>query len=237
MSMKVKIITLVLLTLTFFSFSQNATNVTLFSNALNTNIETYNLAVAQVDYKFNPKESESIFNEFVENEIINTHFDNFKAKNLNGALINFNNYFKKPLVLTTYATWFIIEKGSVSELNQLAKQHHKTVDFAVVFWEHKNDARKKAKHFNRHIKVLYINERENTFTNEIVNMKYPLGQSLIYYINKDKQIIDLRKNHYFVREINNTYKEAFVENDNQFSKGLNVLLMKENQQKHTIVSE
>lgn len=237
MSMKVKIITLTLLILTYFSHSQNAPETKLFSEVLNTNIETYNLAVTKVDYKFNPKESESIFNEFVNNNIANAYFDNFKAKNLNGALININTNFKKPLILTTYATWFIIEEGSVAELNQLAKKHRKAVDFAVVFWENKNNVRKKAKHFNRHVKVLYIDERENTFANEITNMKYPLGQSLIYYINKDNQIIDLRKNHYFVPEINSTYDKAFVENRNQFTKGLSLLMMNEKDERNNIVSD
>lgn len=234
--MKVKTITLTLLVLTFFGHSQNSTEV-LFSETLNTNIETYNLAVAKVDYKYNPKASESIFNDFVNNNITNAYFDNFKAKNLNGALINLNTHFKKPLILTTYATWFIIEDESVAELNALAKTHRKTIDFAVVFWENEHQTRAKAKYFNRHVKVLYIDERENTFSNEINTMKYPLGQSLIYYINKDNQIIDLRKNHYFVPEINSTYNKALVHNSSQFSKGLNLLLMNNDKHENSIVLE
>jgi hypothetical protein len=108
--MKVKIITLTLLILTIYSYSQDAPETKLFSEALNTNIETYNLAANKVDYKFEPKKSELVFNDFVKNNITNTYFDNFTAKKLNGALINLNLYFKKPLILTTYATWFIIEK-------------------------------------------------------------------------------------------------------------------------------
>jgi hypothetical protein len=235
--MKVKIITLTLLILTIVCFSQNTSDVQSFSEALNINIETYNLAVNKVDYKFNPKESESIFNHFVNSSIANTYFDNFKAKNLNGALINFNESFKKPLVLTTYATWYIIEKESILELNQLAKKHHKSVDFAVVFWENEKNTRKKAKLFNRHIDVLYIDERENIFSNEIRHMKYPLGQSLIYYIDTEHQIIDLRKNHYFSTETNNTYNKAFVENRNQFTKGLSILLMNDNNKKSNVVLE
>lgn len=235
--MKVKIITLTLLILTFFGYSQQTSEAILFSEALNSNIETYNLSVAKIDYKYHPKKSEAIFNDFVNDNITNVYFDNFQAKNLNGALINFNSYFNKPLILTTYATWFIIEEGSVSELNRLAKKHHKTVDFAVVFWENERSVRKKKKHFNRHIKVLYIDERENTFTNEITHMKYPLGQSLIYYINKNNQIIDLRKNHFFVPDIKNTYNKTYVENKNQFTKGLSLLLIQEEATKNRVVSE
>lgn len=234
--MKVKTITLALLAFIAFGFSQNTFEKRQFSDVIKTNIETYNLAVSQVDYKHNPKESEAIFNDFVNNTITNTYFDNFKAKNLNGALINFNDYFNKPLILTTYATWFIIEDDSVAELNQLAKKHHKVIDFAVLFWENEKIARKKAKQFNRHIKVFYIDERENTFSNEVSNMKYPLGQSLIYYINNEHQVVDLKKNYYYVQDIDKTYNTKFIKNRHQFTKGLSILLSKENDQKNNIVS-
>ncbi|MGB0896821.1 MAG: hypothetical protein ACPGU9_06580 [Flavobacteriaceae bacterium] len=234
--MKVKIITLTLLTLTFLGHSQSSSDIS-FSSALNTNVATYNLAIAKTNYKYNPKANELIFNDFVNRNIINTHFGNFKAKNLNGALIQLNNYFKKPLVLTTYASWFIIEKESVAELNELAKKHRKSVNFAVVFWENEHQARAKSKFFNRHVKVLYINERENLFSNEINVLKYPLGQSLIYYINNNNQIIDLRKNHYFVPEVKHTYNKAFVETSNQFTKGLSLLLLQNEEKDNHLASE
>lgn len=235
--MKVKTITLALLVFIKFGVSQNTTEPRQFSDVLKVNIETYNLALSQVDFKHAPKESETIFNDFVNNTITNTYFDNFKAKNLNGALINFNDYFNKPLILTTYATWYIIEDHSIAELNYLAKKYHKSIDFAIVFWESEKKARKKSKLFNRHIKVLYIDERENTFSNEVNNMKYPLGQSLIYYISNEHQIVDLKRNHYYVPEINKTYNTKFVKNRNQFTKGLSLLLFKEDHINNTIVSD
>lgn len=235
--MKVRIITLILLTLTSISYSQNTSDEILFSDAINTNIRTYNLAINKVNYKVQPQQCSTIFNDFISNNIVSTRFDNFKATKLNGKLVKFNEYFKKPLILTTYASWFLIEEGSVFELNQLAEQHHKLIDFAVVFWGKKSSARKKAKLFNKHVKVLYINERENTFSNEVRHLKYPLGHSLIYYINKDNIIVDLRKNHYFSPEIDNTYNQALVDNNNQLTKGLSLLLLKQDSNTTTIVSK
>jgi hypothetical protein len=107
----------------------------------------------------------------------------------------------------------------------------------LFFWEHQNITRKKARYFNRHIKVLYIDERENTFSNEVINLKHPLGQSLIYYISKDNQIIDLRKNHYFVPEINSSYKNVLVRNSNLFTKGLSLLLINNSHHKNYVVSK
>lgn len=235
--MKVKTITLTFLVFIKLGFSQNTTEVRQFSEALKLNIETYNLAVSQIDFKHNPKESEAIFNDFVNNTITNTYFDNFKAKNLNGALISINDYFKKPLILTSYATWFIVEDHSVAELNQLAKTHHRLIDFAVVFWETVKTTRKKAKLFNRHIKILYIDERENTFSNEIYHMKYPLGQSLIYYIDNENLIVDLKKNNYYVPDSNETYNTKFVKNRNQFTKGVSLLLIDKDFSKNNVALE
>jgi len=213
--MKVIIITLALLAINTLGYSQNSINELLLSEAIHKNFETYKLAISQVNFKNEPHKSEQIFSEFVGEQLANTYFDNFKAKNLNDALIRLNDYFKKPMVIITYASWDIIEDKSTLEVNRLAKEHHDNIDFVVLFWENRNIVRQKAKHFNKKVNVLYIDERENIFSHEIKNMKHSLGQSLIYYLNKDNKLVDIQKNDYFISNNIELQNSSYVFESNQ----------------------
>ena len=60
----------------------------------------------------NYNEGENIFTDFVNTKLTNTKFTNFKAKKLNGSIINIDQYFSKPLVLITYSSWCIRKSKS-----------------------------------------------------------------------------------------------------------------------------
>ena len=191
--MKVIIITLTLLLTNLLTYSQNSLKDSLFSEAIHANIKTYKLAANNAYLNHNLSGGKTLFDEFVKNNLVNTYLDNFKAKNTNGALININEYFEKPIILVTYASWCITQEQEINSLNSLAKTYHNEIDFVVVYWDNKNTTRKKAKIYNRHINVLYIDERENIFSSEIKNMKHALGLSLVYYINSVNKILDIKK--------------------------------------------
>lgn len=235
--MKVITITLTFLLTNLLSYSQTSLKDSLFSEAIHANIETYKLAVNNVYLNYNLNGGDTLFNQFVESNLVNTYLDNFKAKNTNGALVSINKYFKRPVILVTYASWCIRNKQEIAYLNKLAKTYRHKIDFVVIYWDNKNTARKKAKIHNRHINVLYIDERENIFSSEIKNMKHALGLSLIYYINSGNQIIAIKKNHNSVFKIKNAPNTGYAQNNSEFINGLNYLLIHDSNTNSSIVLE
>ena len=233
--MVVKIITLTLLLTNLLCYSQTSLKDSLFSEAIHAHINTYKLAANNAYLNHNNNTGEALFNQFVNQNLVNTYLDNFKAKNTNGALISINNYFKKPVILVTYASWCIRNDFEIASLNKLAKTHKKDIDFVVVFWDNKNTTRKKSKAFNKHINVLYIDERENLFSSEIKNMKHALGLSLVYYIDRNNKVIGIKKNDRSVFKINNSLNSGYVKNTNEFINGLNSLLISDNNSREQIV--
>lgn len=223
--MKVMTITLTILLINLLSYSQNSLKDSLFSQALHANIKTYKLAANNAYLNHKDTTGEVLFKQFVENNLINTYLDNFKAKNKNGALVTINNYFKKPVILITYASWCVREKQEIASLNDFAKLHKNKIDFVVVFWDNKNTTRKIAKVFNKSIHVLYIDERENLFSSEIKNMKHALGLSLVYYISREDRIVSIKKNDKSIFNTTNKHNTALVQNNNEFINGLNTLLI------------
>jgi len=233
--MKVIIITLTLLLTNLLSYSQASLKDSLFSEALHANIKTYKLAVNNAYLNYNLNRGELLFNQFVESNLINTYLDNFKAKNTHGAIISINKYFKRPVILVTYASWCIRDEKEIAYLNKLAKAYYNEIDFVVVYWDNKNTARKKAKIHNKHINVLYIDERENIFSCEIKNMKHALGLSLIYYINSEDKIIAIKKNDDSIFRTKNSFKADYVQNNSDFINGLFFLLINESNTNELIV--
>jgi len=215
------------LTLTYFpSFSQRNLKDSLFSELIYTNIKSYskqaNLAYELKDFK----KGKQLFKSFVQEKLANSYLDNFKAKNMNGAIISINEYFEKPVILMTYASWCVVEEGEIPALNELAKKYHDKIDFVVLFWDNRNNARKQAKQFNNKITVLYIDERENMFNSEVKNLKHALGFPLAYYIDSENRIIDIKKKTPDLMKNDDSYFESYVQNYNEFVDGLNTLLIK-----------
>jgi thiol-disulfide isomerase/thioredoxin len=233
--MVVKIITLTLLLTNLLNYSQTSLKDSLFSEEIHAHINTYKLAVNSAYSNNNTKDA--LFNQFVDQNLVNTYLDNFKAKNANGALISINTYFKKPVILITYASWCIRTDFEIATLNKLAKAHKKDIDFVVVYWDNKNTTRKKSKAFNKHVNVLYIDERENLFSSEIKNMKHALGLTLVYYIDRNDKIIGIKKNDNSVFKTNNSLNSEYVKNNNKFINGLNTLLINDNNSREQIVSD
>jgi len=223
--MKVVTITLTVLLINFISYSQSSLKDSLFSQALYANIKTYKLAADNAYLNHKDDTGEVLFEQFVERNLVNTYLDNFKAKNKNGALLTINNYFKKPVILITYASWCIREEQEIDLLNDFANLHKDKIDFVIVFWDNKNTARKKAKIFNKNIHVLYIDERENIFSSEIKNMKHALGLSLVYYISRENRIVSIKKNDKSIFNTKHKYNTTFTQNENEFINGLNTLLI------------
>lgn len=223
--MKILIYIVVVFALSIQSFSQNSVKDSLFSESIYANIKSYELAAKEAYLNHDYKKGKILFNDFVSKNLVNKHLDNFKAKNLNGALISINSYFKKPVILITYSSWCIQEDGEIPALNALAKKYHDKIDFVVVFWDNRNTARKQAKQFNNKVNVLYIDERENKFSSEVKNLKHALGFPLAFYIDSEDRVMDIKKKTPELLRPKQSYIDAYAQNYNEFVDGLSTLLI------------
>lgn len=203
----------------FPSVGQNIPGEKIFTSEMQIHFKSYVKKANHAYQVRNYTEGEELFTEFVSTKLTNTKFSNFKAKKLNGSMINIDQYFSKPIVLITYSSWCIRNEKETEAINDLAKMFHDKIDFVILFWDQQNMARKCAKAFNQYINVLYINERENIFSKEVKNIKYALGFPLTIYLNQDNIIMDIRK-------IAPKYQVSYRTDTNEkFENGLNALLL------------
>ena len=176
--------------LSCFSYSQDT--IPTFSEALKNNTMKYvsktNLAFAQNK----SKEGELLFNSLVNNQLIGTRLDYLTIKNLSSKKIDLKKI-NKPILLITYATWCVINKGDIPALNKLSKDNPDNLQIVVVFWGEKKDAKKISKEFNKNIIIGHANFDKDEDYSLVYLLKNVLGPSTYYHIDANKKIVDINR--------------------------------------------
>ena len=165
---------------------------TFFSEALFMHLPEYNQK-ADLAYRYkNYEKGEELFKNLVQKNLQGTYMDNFKFHQLNKKEVNLYD-FKKPVFLITYASWCLPSKGEIPALNQLADQYKNKVDFVVLYWDTRDQAKEMAKDFNEHISVVYVDETKNRGAYVVKQLKHSLGLPTCFLMSGDKQIMNIRR--------------------------------------------
>ncbi|MFO7745407.1 MAG: thioredoxin [Psychroflexus sp.] len=182
----------------FFSFpvfSQNIKEIDsiLFSEMLAIHHEDFQRKSSLNFHLGNHEASEEYFNSLVDNKLKGTFLDNFKVSGINEK-INHIHEIEKPFYLMSYSSWCVPSNGELEALELLIDKHSGWMDFVLILWDKKVDAKKFAKQFHPKTKVLYVNELSNTETKTIKMLKHKLGMPISLTICSDKIILNIRKN-------------------------------------------
>ncbi len=164
----------------------------LFSEAIRLNIRKYTRE-SQRAYAYRDFErAEFLFDSLVNNVVINSYLDNFTVRKLSRRKIELYS-FKKPIFLVTYSSWCVPAEGEIPALNALARKYRKEIDFVVLFWDTRKNARKSARKYSGKINIIYVNETDNTNNYIVQRMKHSLGLPTTFLIDKDKRIKSVQR--------------------------------------------
>lgn len=141
----------------------------------------------------NRDDAEFYYNQLVEEHLVGSYMDNFNIYCLSDGFCKMED-FEKPLILLTYASWNVPTKGEIPAFNSIAKKYSDQVDFAVIFWDKKKDARKAAKAYNKDIEILYVDELQNRYAHTVKMLKHSLGFPTIFVVGSNKRIIEIKRN-------------------------------------------
>lgn len=198
---------LLLLILTLFlvenTYSQEENN-TLFSEALALHLPKYEIKATKAYRQRDYDAAQMLFDSLVKHGLNGSYMDNFKFHQLNKKQVSLYD-FNKPVYLITYASWCITTKGEIPALNQLAEKYGDRIDFIILFWDSHKTTKKAAKSYNKHIKVLYVDELENKDAFVVSRLKHSLGLPTTFLMDSNKQILDIR------RGVSHTYEKGLQE--------------------------
>jgi thiol-disulfide isomerase/thioredoxin len=220
--MRLILLVFAVLITTLNSFSQE--KITSFSDAIKSNIKKYN---SQSDKEFEKGDIEkgnALFDSLVQNHLVGSRFDDYSFKSINSRKVKLSK-FKKPVFIITYASWCVINKGEIPALNKLARKYSDEVQFIVVFWDVKSDAKKSARQFNNQIKVCYANESYKNDESVVATLKHTLGFPTSYFLNADLEVVDIKRGGVAIPR-KTSFKKAFEINFNVFNERMVSFLSK-----------
>jgi len=208
------------LLISFSALTQDLEPRNLFSKVIGENIKSYR-AKSQDAYLDNDFErAEFLFDSLINNIVNGSYLDNFKVRKLSGRKIELYD-FDKPVFLMTYASWCTPGSGEIPALNEIAKKYHKEIDFIILFWDEKSNVKKVTKDYNKHITIVYVDEKENTNGHIVETMKHSLGFPTSFFINEDKMIKDVRRG--VLHHYNEEFEISFELNYSSFLNGISLL--------------
>lgn len=189
--MKKSLLHFVIMVFTFgFSFAQESTKAS-FSDAMKTNLRTYNNACNNAFEKRDMAEGQRLFEEFVDTKLVGTQFDDFTIKCLHSKDIQLSKI-NKPVYMVTYATWCLINKGEITALNKIANELN-NVQFIVLFWDKEANVKKVASQFDNSIKVCYADETTNNVSQIVATLKHTLGFPTTYFLDENKNVVSIKR--------------------------------------------
>lgn len=221
-----------LLILTFFCFlttSAQQDQLT-FSEALSLHLPKYKKHADKAYRTQNIERAQFLFDSLIDYCLKGSRLDNFKVKDIRKKTVYLDE-FTKPLYLSTSASWIAPTAGEIPALNKLAEKYHSEVDFVMLFWDNNETTKELAKKYNKQIKVLYVDEIQNSHPHVIKMMKHSLGFPTSFLLDKDKKILDIRRkvSHPFGVE----FEKSFTLNYDSFSNAVSLLLIEDSSQYST----
>lgn len=218
---------LVILTLSFVVCGYAQQDEFLFSEAITLHLPKYKEHADKAYRTNNIERANFLFDSLIDYGLKGSRLDNFQVKDLKKKWVSLDE-FEKPVYLTTNASWIVPTEGEIPALNELAEKYGDEVDFVILFWDKHSTTKELSKKYHKNIRILYVDESQNNSSYVIRMMKHSLGFPTSFLLNKDKNIIDLRRkiSHPFGID----FEKSFDLNYDSFSNAISLLLIKESSQ-------
>lgn len=195
-----------------------------FSEAVGIHISKYKKKAKKAYRHDNAQYAEFLFDSLVKNHLSGTYIDNFNINCIGKTKKRFNDY-KKPIYLTTYASWCVPGKGEIPALNELAKKYKDKIDFIVLFWDEKKNVKEVISDYKGYIDIVYVDELKNKDAYIVKTMKHSLGFPTTFYIGSDKKIIHIDRTAKL--PFTDPFEKSYNLNFNNLSSGISEILAHE----------
>ncbi len=219
---------------TFSCYSQEQQK--LFPVVVKENIKKYNLASSRAYEKGDVEKGQFLFDTLVNNQLVGTKFQDYSLKKFSGGRLKLSSI-KKPILIQTYASWCVLNKGEIPALNKLARKYSKDLKIIVVFWDRRQSMKNIATQFSSNIEVCYANENYSKDEEMVATLKYAIGFLTSYYLDENLKVIAMKKGAPPQPPKRTPIKEAIKLNFDVYNEGLTNLLLKSGLKKEPVAHQ
>jgi thiol-disulfide isomerase/thioredoxin len=164
----------------------------LFTEAVRSNFLKYKYQSNEAYRTGDFERGQYLFDSLVNNQLVGSKFNDFTLKRVSNKKLKISKL-KKPIFLVTYASWCIPSKGEIPALNKLAKEYNKDVEFIVIIWGKKKDAKKFSNKFSSRIEICYAHKNYKNDNEIVQSMRETLGFPTCYMIDEHLQVVDIKR--------------------------------------------
>ena len=232
--MKTTLLLTFFLLLSLAAFSQQEEK--LFPQAVKENLRKYNSESDKAYRQGDTEKGQYLFDTLVDNQLVGTKFQDYSLKKVSGGKLKLSSI-KKPILIQTYASWCVLNKGEIPALNKLARKYYKDLKIIVVFWDKKQCTKSIASQFSSNIEVCYANENYNRDEEVVATLKYSIGYLTSYFLDENLKVIDIKKGPPPAAPKKTPLKEAIKINYDAYNEGLTNLLLKSDLKKETLATK
>ncbi len=163
-----------------------------FSDAIKAHIRKYNIQSDIAYENSDLAKGQALFDSLVQNYLVGSRFNDFSLKSVGSKKIKLSKI-NKPVFIITYASWCVMNKGEIAALNKLSRKYDKDIQFIVLFWDKKSEAKKIGRRFNSNIDVCYANESYRNDAKIVSTLKHTLGFPTSYFLNSNLDVVDIKR--------------------------------------------
>lgn len=190
--MRQKVITLMLLSLTFLSanlFAQAGPKKKMYDQ-LDTVIKKYQLLYHNAYEKGDEKLGQRYY-DTITNNIKGSYIGNYLFEAINGKVISTKSL-TKPMYMVVSASWCAPCMTEIPALNQIAAEYGSKVDFVVLFWNLKPELGKLAEKYYKNIIIVPSKQKDTSEIHhiDISGFRHQLGYPCAYLVDRQKRIIE-----------------------------------------------
>lgn len=163
-----------------------------FPQVVRENLIKYN-AESHIAYENGDrKKAEFLFDTLVNLHLVGTQFKDYNFKRVYGGKTILSD-FGKPLLIQTYTSWCVLNKGEIPAINKIANRYRKMLQIVIVFWDKRQNVKDLASKFNSNIEVCYVNENVARNEDVVSTLKYGMGFLASYYLDSSLKVLSIKK--------------------------------------------
>lgn len=180
-----------------------------FDDAIFEHLKSFNKQCDIAVENNNVEYVEVLFDSLNQNHLKGTLIANLKLKKLKGGYINTEDI-KTPILLINKKTCFVTHREEIKAINSMANEYKGKVEFIVLYWDRKGLVKKATKRFNKTVKIVYVNERDNRLDATLSSIKNSFGVPSSFYITQNNELTTIDRK-FYLKNLKRSTKKKFYE--------------------------
>lgn len=204
-----------------------------FDDAISLHLKSYN---KQCDFAIendNAAYVEVLFDSLKKSYLKGTLISGLKLKKISGGYLETESI-KIPILLISKKTCFVTHREEIKAINEMANQYKGKLEIIVLYWDKRRATKKATKNYNKNVKIVYVNERENNLDATLSSIKNSFGVPASFYITQNNQLSNIDRK-FYLKNLKRSTKKEFYENT--YNDITQLLLENETQKKENSLSK